>query len=257
MAHPDKLNTRARGINNTWGQQCDSLLFATTSDTSSHGLAWLPLVIPEEPDRRSYLWFKSQQAWAKLYSTVLADFDYFIRADDDTYMHMHNLRAFLSQRDPADPEYFGRLYNAQGDLYYSGGSGTVLSRGALELLGRASVAKQPDIFSPHPTFADDLELGVSMLKLGVVARPWLDEQGRHMFLGTGLEEERQMKRSVDDGHWLFVYDKHFKEGTECCSTRWLATHYVDWEAMFYYHDLTELGCEAAGLPVWWVAADGR
>eukprot|EP00730_Choanoeca_flexa_P018771 TRINITY_DN9148_c0_g1_i1.p1 TRINITY_DN9148_c0_g1~~TRINITY_DN9148_c0_g1_i1.p1 ORF type:complete len:506 (+),score=92.62 TRINITY_DN9148_c0_g1_i1:47-1564(+) len=257
MAHPGKLLTRARGINSTWGQQCDSLLFATISDTRHLGLDWLPLSIPEEPDRRSYLWFKSQQAWQKLYQSSINDYDYFIRADDDAYLHMHNLKLYLAQRNADVPEYFGRLYNAAGDLYYSGGSGTILSRGALKLLGKALVDKSPDIFSPHPTFADDLELGVSMLKLGVVAKPWLDDKGRHLFLGLGLEEERTLKRDVDSGHWLMEYDKQFKGGSECCSTRWLGTHYVDWEALYYYHDLAELGCEAAGLPAWWVAADGR
>jgi hypothetical protein len=67
--------------------------------------------------------------------------------------------ALLKEHSAADPIYLGRLYSAEGTHFYSGGSGTILSREALRRFTEAVKTKSDDVVAPYDTFADDLELG--------------------------------------------------------------------------------------------------
>ena len=61
------------------------------------------------------------------------DADWFLKADDDTYIVMDNLRAFLSMHDTGDPLQFGcKLRQIEPRGYMSGGAGYVLSKEALK-----------------------------------------------------------------------------------------------------------------------------
>lgn len=68
-----------------------------------------------------------------------------------------NLRDWLATMDPADPHYLGRRFSGQfnGNVipFYSGGPGTVLSRGALQQLGKR-VDQNSSVFNDWDTFAD-------------------------------------------------------------------------------------------------------
>ena len=59
--------------------------------------------------------------------------DWFLKADDDSYIIIENLKAFLQQHDPSDPIQFGcKLIQIVKKGYMSGGAGYVLSREALK-----------------------------------------------------------------------------------------------------------------------------
>ena len=65
--------------------------------------------------------------------------EWYLKADDDSYIVMDNLRDFLSQHNPDDPLQFGsKLKGANGQIvqhgYMSGGAGYVLSKEALKRL---------------------------------------------------------------------------------------------------------------------------
>ena len=81
---------------------------------------------------RKSLWCKTQQAFKYVYENHFDDADWFLKADDDTYVVVDNLRSFVADRDPADPVYFGfnfKVHVRQG--YMSGGAGYVLSKEAV------------------------------------------------------------------------------------------------------------------------------
>jgi len=70
---------------------------------------------------------------------------------------MDNLREWIKGMNPMDAEFLGRRFDGKFEdetiPFYSGGPGTVLSKGALQKLG-SSVSKNSSIFNDWDTFAD-------------------------------------------------------------------------------------------------------
>ena len=92
----------------------------------------LPTVQLNMSEGRDNLWGKTKNAFKYVYQNYFEDYDWFVKADDDTYMIIENLRYLLKDFNPSHPLYFGRKfkpYVEQG--YMSGGAGYVLSKEAL------------------------------------------------------------------------------------------------------------------------------
>lgn len=94
-----------------------------------------PTVRVPAPEGRDYLTTKTRLAFKYIYDNHLDDADWFLKADDDTFVILENLRHFLEPYSPEEPVYFGHHFKAylkQG--YHSGGAGYVLSKEALRRL---------------------------------------------------------------------------------------------------------------------------
>ena len=120
------------------------------------------------------------KAFKYLHDHHLQEFDWFLKADDDTYVIVENLRYFLSNEDPREPIYFGQRFKPfvkQG--YASGGGGYVLSREALRRFGAEGYAKSS--FCARDRGAEDIEMGRCLQNLGVHLKPSLDALGRTRF----------------------------------------------------------------------------
>ena len=123
-----------------------------------------------------------------------------MKADDDTYVIVENLRYMLSTHSPTDPVYFGHHFKVivkQG--YCSGGSGYVLSREALARYGKRSknlCAKDQG--------AEDVEMGKCMETLQVKMGDSRDALGRTRF--HSFDVEMHLKGDYPD--WYFEYDKY-------------------------------------------------
>ncbi|KAJ3277834.1 hypothetical protein HK104_002934 [Borealophlyctis nickersoniae] len=99
------------------------------------------------PDKTNVGWLKDAHKnlpGFRLLWEKFPDAEWYIMIDDDTYILLSNLDAFLSQFDPNQPHYFGsanvftgcdgvRKFGA-GPPFAHGGSGIVISRGAMSLL---------------------------------------------------------------------------------------------------------------------------
>ncbi len=124
---------------------------------------------------RNNLWGKTKRAFEYVYDNHRDDADWFMKADDDTYVIVENLRYLLQPRSPDEPVYFGckfKPYVRQG--YMSGGAGYVLSREALRRLvevglgkNRTDQSKSLGCHANNDQGAEDVEMGSCMESLKV------------------------------------------------------------------------------------------
>jgi glycoprotein-N-acetylgalactosamine 3-beta-galactosyltransferase len=160
--------------------------------------------------------------------------DWFVKADDDTYMVVENLRYMLQPYNSSDPLYFGckfKPYVSQG--YMSGGAGYVLSKEALKRFVTQGIADETGLICRHDgQGAEDVELGTCMENLHVQAGDSRDTLGRGRFFPF-VPEHHLIPGLVgkDFWYWKYIYYPS-DEGMTCCSDSAVSFHYVSPNQMY-------------------------
>jgi glycoprotein-N-acetylgalactosamine 3-beta-galactosyltransferase len=96
---------------------------------------------PEELEHEDYYKLTDKIFWSfrDLYKEHGDDlYDFYLKIDDDTYLHAANMEKYLKRYDPGSPNVFGYdlfAYNVTNG-YQAGGSGYVMSKGAFRILGK-------------------------------------------------------------------------------------------------------------------------
>lgn len=128
MISPKFHHTRGVHIKNTWGRRCNKILFMSSIvDPELESIA-LPV-----KEKINHLWSKTREAFKYISEHHLSEADWFLKADDDTYMIMENLRHMLYQYRPELSLYFGqRLTSKETPDGYMQGGAYVLSRKAVQ-----------------------------------------------------------------------------------------------------------------------------
>ncbi|XP_035169474.1 glycoprotein-N-acetylgalactosamine 3-beta-galactosyltransferase 1-B-like, partial [Oxyura jamaicensis] len=173
MTAPGSLATKARHVRATWARHCDLALFMSSRPDPDFPAVGLPV-----GEGRQQLYWKTIRAFQYVHRHHLGRADWFLKADDDTFVVVANLRWLLAAHSPERPVYFGKRFRPfvrQG--YMSGGAGYVLSREAL----RRFVAAFASRACTHSSAVEDLALGQCMEKLGVEAGDSRDTRGRETF----------------------------------------------------------------------------
>ncbi|TGZ65595.1 hypothetical protein CRM22_005809 [Opisthorchis felineus] len=139
--YPLNYVTKAIHVQNTWARRCDGFYF--TSTVSHPNLSVLVLNMTE-PEVRGHLWVKMRKILRAVHR-IADEYDYFLKADDDTYTFLSNLREFLvNHGSPAKPVMWGyRWMTLCPGGYFSGGSGYVLTREALKRIVEQAIDQHP------------------------------------------------------------------------------------------------------------------
>ncbi|CCD64740.1 N-acetylgalactosaminide beta-1,3-galactosyltransferase [Caenorhabditis elegans] len=126
-------DTRSLAINETWIHRCDHGQLFTSERFNDTRIPY-STVFKGIPDDYYNLFFKSRYAFHHIYTNISSEFDWYLKADDDTFVIVENLRSFLSTLNPDEPHYLGYVlkpYLKNG--YNAGGAGYILSRAALKI----------------------------------------------------------------------------------------------------------------------------
>ncbi|TDG40791.1 hypothetical protein AWZ03_012789 [Drosophila navojoa] len=154
-----------------------------------------------------------------------------------SYVFVENMRHMLYPYSPDMPIYFGYnfklFYSPFGNAsYMSGGSGYVLSREALRIfvhgLNDSSKCRQED------NHAEDVEMGVCLYNLGVLAGDSRDSTLRNRFFPMAPYTLLMSKYNGLD-FWLFRYAYYNPRACRNCLSDYpVAFHYVSPEDLYVY-----------------------
>ena len=238
LTSPKTIKLKGQAIKDTWGRRCNKLIFMSSEDDPSY-----PAVNLGVPEGRENLWLKTKAAYKYVYKHHRNDADWFLKADDDTFAVIENMRHFLSRFNPDEPHFIGRWFTPFNG-YNSGGAGYILSKGALKQFQRA--ANNP-WKCPQKHFAEDVAMGNCLAVYNIHPEDTRDNIGRQTFHPYNVEYH-MIPGYITKDDWLHSYDKYPVEvGPKCCSDHSITYHYVSREMMYVYdyfvHHLYPYGVE--------------
>ncbi|XP_072028343.1 glycoprotein-N-acetylgalactosamine 3-beta-galactosyltransferase 1-like [Amphiura filiformis] len=207
MTSPTNLYTRAAYLKVTWTRRCNIVVFISSEEDED-----FPAVGVGGKEGGDFLWVKTRRSLQYLYRNYINQADWFLKADDDAYVIMENLRYFLADKDPSEPVYYGRRFKSamNTDGYMSGGAGYIMSKVALEQLVMRSFSNQfvcpsEQFVDLYPGLAEDSALGVCMQAAGVTAGDTRDALGRERFHPLEAWELLDPFYLVAPEYWLWKY----------------------------------------------------
>lgn len=132
---------------------------------------------------RNHLTKKTMLAFTYIYQNYFDEADWFLKADDDTYVIMDHLNDFLSDKDPNDAVFYGQTFKSlwrspRSVSYASGGAGYVLSKEALRRLGENAHYKSS---CPKDGTIEDYDISKCLQSVGVKLGNSSDAFGRNRF----------------------------------------------------------------------------
>jgi len=164
------------------------------------------------------------------------EFDWYLKADDDTFVFMNNLRKFLKNKNSSVPIDFGYdlkifgknpLKNIWPQTYHSGGAGYVLSKEALNRIG----SKLNENFEYcENTGSEDADVGRCLRRLNVDSCKSIDKLGRERFLPINILEFVSQMGPDRSSKWYYKWLYLFK-GKKCCSDTLISFHYASMDQM--------------------------
>ncbi|KAK0160572.1 hypothetical protein PV328_007970 [Microctonus aethiopoides] len=229
MTGPTNHKKKAQHVKATWGKRCNVLLFMSSINDTN-----LPSVALSVGEGRNNLWAKTKEAFKYVYKNYINDVDWFMKADDDTYVIVENLRLMLSSYNSSEPLYFGsRLKPFVKQGYMSGGAGYVLSKEALRRFIEDSLPDK-DKCRQDNGGDEDVEMGKCLNNVEVKAVDTRDGYGRGRFFPMIPEHHiipKLKKLEKNTWYWKMAYHET-KDGLDCCSDYAISFHYVPPNMMY-------------------------
>jgi glycoprotein-N-acetylgalactosamine 3-beta-galactosyltransferase len=190
------VNSRGKSVYDTWGRDCDNFKFVVklSENFTLKGIKDSDIIDPPDLTRDSYAFLTD-----KVYSTFkylykhYNNYDFYLKADDDVFVVMENLREFLSDKNSSIPASFGHYSPSVGG-FNSGGAGYVLSNEALLRIGKKLT---DDIKSCPNSGQEDTDTHGCLRDLGVYFNSTEDDEGRIRFHPTNF--------FADDSVWKVIY----------------------------------------------------
>lgn len=209
LTNQSHLETRGHAVYETWGHRCGRFIFVTRLNSSRSYTIFddesaqleegqLPIqYIPTLPEENYQNLPEKVRQTLLFCSSHYPDYDWYLKADDDTFVIIENLLRFListinknarrsdSVRHGSKSLLYG--YRFREDHYVSGGGGYVLTRQAVELF--SSHMTNPLNYSRCQSTMEDMMVGLCLQNIVQsipneqinVAGETVDQHGRERF----------------------------------------------------------------------------
>ncbi|KAH8869914.1 Glycoprotein-N-acetylgalactosamine 3-beta-galactosyltransferase 1 [Schistosoma japonicum] len=105
LTMPKNHQSKAVHVKATWAGRCNKYLFISSQVDES-----LPAIAVINTEGRNLLWNKTAGAIKYIAKHYANDYDYFMKADDDSYVVVENLRKLLHKQNPNKPFIMGRRF---------------------------------------------------------------------------------------------------------------------------------------------------
>ncbi|KAI6216235.1 N-acetyllactosaminide 3-alpha-galactosyltransferase [Aphelenchoides fujianensis] len=175
---PQFHGTRVRAVGATWLRRVPHGVVFTSERLAEPAAAHRTVFAGFSP-AYGRLFHKTLFAFHYAFTHISDRFDFYVKADDDTYIVAENLQHFLSTLNPEQPIYAGcRLRSPSAHDYNSGGA-YVLSRAAVRLLVERGWKNESAC--PFDEF-EDVGMAVCLARAGVRPLRTRDAAGRSRFL---------------------------------------------------------------------------
>eukprot|EP00475_Leptophrys_vorax_P014994 TRINITY_DN212_c0_g1_i1.p1 TRINITY_DN212_c0_g1~~TRINITY_DN212_c0_g1_i1.p1 ORF type:complete len:297 (-),score=64.05 TRINITY_DN212_c0_g1_i1:115-1005(-) len=233
---------RCRTIEATWGKHCDVLIFVTSDSLEGVGLNNRSIVevVPVVPDEgRFNLYPKTFSAWKVVYEKYRDAADYFLKADDDTFVIVPNMKAYLrdltGKTSPLAPAWYtGAVLQHEPDQprFGIGGAGYAVNHAGLMKLGKG-IEEGVCVSKEGP---EDRLFGRCMNKIGLYVISTTDEESRERQLQLPLEK-RFDKAAMYQRYskWWFKKTENQGMGENCCSRKLGTVHKIPEHLMRMYY----------------------
>nr|ACO15716.1 Glycoprotein-N-acetylgalactosamine 3-beta-galactosyltransferase 1 [Caligus clemensi] len=239
LTHTHNHESRAQAVKQTWGKRCKSLIFVTNSTTY---LADVNVYSINRTDTYRTIWGKTKEGLAYAYNLFKDDADWFLKADDDTFIVMENLQLLIAERKakPEDPTWFGLHYRLYAKYGYMAGGGYLLSKESTKrFVEQALKSKNPLQCKVKSNDGyEDLEMGKCLASVGVQPGDSRDEYLRSRMFCFNAEMVLNPEMP-DKTLWFWKYIKHPQVFGHpgCCSDKTISYHYVTEDKMYLYNYL--------------------
>tara|TARA_B110000003_G_scaffold223713_1_gene224160 strand:- start:5143 stop:5874 length:732 start_codon:yes stop_codon:yes gene_type:complete len=210
-----------KSIEQTWGARCDLLLFID-QDTEGMRIDW--------DDNYGALARKSHQVWTLIHRKYGEQFDFFMKADFDTYILMENMIKYLGSFDHRQPYYLGKQLLHPKFGPFVAGAAVVMSQAALSMLYAATSRDSESCSEEYfATFGgqDDLALGVCLQTIGIYPQNSRTLANEERFMVFDVDYMYDTTSSgVTSQQWYMNMSFNTVFGRGCCSEDAIVFHMV-------------------------------
>ncbi|PAV58234.1 hypothetical protein WR25_16482 [Diploscapter pachys] len=128
---------------------------------------------------RDHSWEKIRRVFQYAIEKLPRKYDWYLRADDDAYVIVENMRQFLSKYSPNNPYFFGYKWNFFVSHGFADGATYILSQPAAKAF--VEVMKNSTLCPDHHRAEEDQEVARCLAHMKIFPSDTRDEEGSDRF----------------------------------------------------------------------------